>query len=138
MPDNFLTRDDKQGPKRRGIRVLPEAEHSIRIDLMGSDFIEVITAADISLAGVRISVFHGFKGYNLKERIDMLILLPTPVLHSITTTAKVVHIRDSFFGAEFVSLKKKDFKKLHEYIAYRLKNEGLIPRLLHALQRIKG
>jgi c-di-GMP-binding flagellar brake protein YcgR len=138
MPDNFLTRNDKQGPKRREIRVLPEAEHSIRIDLMGRDFIEVITAVDISLTGVKIDVFHGFKGYNLKDRIDMLVLLPTPVPHSITTTAKVVHIQNNFFGVEFVSLEKKDFKKLHEYIAYLLKNEGAKPRLLHALQRIIG
>ncbi len=137
MPGDLILRGNSQAGKRRVIRVSPEAGHAIRIDLMGSNFIEVIAATDISLAGVGINVFHGFEGYNLQDSVEMLMLLPPPVHHSISAKARVVHQRDNFFGAEFESLKRTDYRKLHEYIALRLKNSGLKLRLLHALQRFR-
>jgi hypothetical protein len=137
MPGDLILRGNNQASKRRVIRVPPEARHAVRIDLMGSNFIEVIAATDISLAGVGINVFHGFEGYNLHDRVEMLILLPLPVHHSISATVRVVHQQDRFFGAEFEGLKRRDYKKLHEYIAFRLKKAGPKLRFLHALQRFR-
>ncbi len=134
MPDNFTLRADNQSSKRRLIRLLPEEGHPIRIDLMGKNFIEVNIATDISLRGVGIDVAHGFEGYNLADKIEILILLPIPVSYTISATVRIVHIRDSFFGAEFERLERKDYKKLHAYIASRLLGESLKIRLLHQLR----
>lgn len=131
-----MFKGDNYTNNRRDIRVLPENASPIRIDLMGRDFIEVTHATDISLAGVGIHVLHGFKGYDLHDKVELLILLPIPVSHSIRTAARVVHLQGDFFGIEYDNIQRADYKKLHQYIAYRLENEKLDIRMRHAARRI--
>jgi len=134
MTDYYKNRTYEQVKKRRVIRVIPEKEHPIRIDLMGMNFIEVHYARDISLSGVGIKIVHEIEGYNLQDRVDLLIKLPPPASCSFTTPVRVIHKRDKFFGAEFESIQKKYYGMLHYYIAYRLKDESLKQRFLHKIR----
>jgi len=134
--DRLMFQGDKHTNNRRDIRVQPETASPIRIDLMGRDFIEVTHATDISLQGVGIQVLHGFKGYDLHDKVELLIMLPIPVSHSIRTAAHVVHLQGDLFGIEYENLQREDYKKVHQYIAYRLENETLNIKMRHALRRI--
>jgi hypothetical protein len=62
--------------RRKHPRVLPLARKPVEIQLMGSDFLEVLPAFDISLGGVGIRVDHPFSGYDLASEVRLLIKLP--------------------------------------------------------------
>jgi len=51
-----------------------------------------------------------------------------------TTPVRVIHKREKIFGAEFENLQRKDYVRLHDYIAYRLKDESFKQRLVHKIK----
>lgn len=117
-----MTNATHQPPeKRRTIRVTPEPDHPVHIDLIGNDFIKVTIAENVSKEGVGICVPHGFRGYNLDTLVDILVKLPGPIDYSFSTTVKITHLQGNNFGAQFESMEKEDRKNLHAYIEKQLK-----------------
>jgi hypothetical protein len=62
--------------KRRYVRVKPKPEEPVEVQLMGSNFIDVLYAKDISEGGIGIIVEHDFKDYDIGGLIDIIITLP--------------------------------------------------------------
>ena len=53
--------------RRQFLRVSPDKEHAVSIDINGEGFIDVLNAEDISLGGISVRVPHGFKHCDLHQ-----------------------------------------------------------------------
>jgi len=113
---------------RRNYRAQPEAHQPIRIDINGSNFIDVLHATDISLGGIGIIVAHGFEDCKIDAPVSVVVTLPAPNLVSITLTGKIRHLSDRKFGVSFVDMQAGHQKKLSDYLLYSLRNETWMTR----------
>lgn len=62
--------------RRRYPRALPLSTKPVEIQLMGTRFLDVVEAEDISERGLAIRVSHEFAGCNLESAVDLIITLP--------------------------------------------------------------
>jgi len=113
---------NRKKDKRQAIRVVPEADFPVRIDLMGDNLNETTTAVDVSNQGIGINVPLGFRGSDLDSLLKINIWLPEPTEYSFSATVKIIHQKGKGLGAQFERIEKKDAKKLHEYIEQQLKH----------------
>lgn len=130
------TNDQKKDERRKYIRVLPEHNHPISVDINGENFIEVLEAIDISEGGVGISVPYRFKGCYIDMPVTLVISLPQPVEYSFSVFGKIKHIANKKFGVVFLNIDKISLMKIRKYIAYRIRNESWIMRLKYKFRLI--
>ncbi|MCB1167537.1 MAG: PilZ domain-containing protein [Leptospiraceae bacterium] len=106
--------------KRRFVRVQPEAAAPVEVQLIGTDFIDILQAEDISEGGVRIIVPHAFQGCTIDAEIDLIITLPAA--KSFKASGRIKHIRadDTAFGVEFTDLPDHWRTELQSYVLQRL------------------
>jgi c-di-GMP-binding flagellar brake protein YcgR len=104
--------------RRKHPRVRPLVRKPVEIQLMGSDFLEVLSARDISLGGVGIRVDHAFSGYDLASEIQLLIKLPGK--RSFIANGRVRHkaTREGWeiYGVEFTRLPAEGEVDLAAYV----------------------
>ena len=104
--------------RRKHPRVLPLVRKPVEIQLMGSDFLEVLHAHDISVGGVGIRVDHAFSGYDLSSEIQLLIKLPGK--RSFIAQGLVRHKATKegweIYGVEFTSLPPEGETDLAAYV----------------------
>ncbi len=104
--------------QRKHPRVLPLVRKPVEIQLMGSDFLEVLVAHDISVGGVGIRVDHPFSGYDLSVEIQLLIKLPGK--RSFIAQGLVRHkaTKDGWeiYGVEFTRLPPEGEADLAAYV----------------------
>ncbi len=122
--------------KQRGLRVLPEKEHPVSIDINGENFLDIVRAIDISERGLGIRVPHEFKDCHIDKLVSLIVELPHPVNQHFTVQGKIRHKTDKVFGVTFIGLHGTERKKLQKYIAYRIKDEPLIVNLKFKLRAI--
>jgi hypothetical protein len=67
----FWSRD-----KRRFPRVQPHAAKPVEVQLLGTNFLEVVPAADISVSGIGICLDHEIVDYDLDHEIEIVVTLP--------------------------------------------------------------
>lgn len=124
--------------KRKHYRIIPDRENPIRVDLTGSNFIDIFHARDISIGGIRLQVNHRFKGCNLADEVSMVITLPHFRRQSLSVNGLIRHTNDNFFGVQFTNLSPKGLEMIHNYIRYRMRDEPTKERfkywLNHALK----
>jgi c-di-GMP-binding flagellar brake protein YcgR len=114
---------------RRHVRVKPERNRPIRIDINGLDFIDVFTATDISESGIGLVVPHRFQDCRIDQEISLVLTFPDPVQATVTTRARIRHVTEKSFGVQFVNLSEGERRTLRRYIAHRLQDEPLLLRL---------
>ncbi|GIX41970.1 MAG: hypothetical protein KatS3mg129_1703 [Leptospiraceae bacterium] len=107
--------------KRRYIRVKPKPEEPVEIQLVGSNFIDILNAKDISEGGVGIIVDHDFEGCDIGGLIDIIITLPKKKTFKVKGRIIHKHITDShFFGVEFINISEEARSMIKEYVQKRL------------------
>ena len=126
----------KKDERRKHIRVLPEHNYPISVDINGENFIEVLKAIDISEGGLGISVPSELKGCYTDMPVTLVISLPQPVEYLFSVLGKIKHVANKRFGVIFLNLDKTSLKKIRQYIAYRIKSESWIMRLKYKLRLI--
>lgn len=115
--------------QQRGLRVLPENEHPVHIDINGENFLDIVRAIDISERGLGIRVPHEFKGCHIDKLVSLIVELPHPIHQHFTAQGKIRHKTDKVFGVTFIGLHGAERKKLQQYIAYRIKDEPWLVNL---------
>jgi len=105
--------------QRHHDRVEIDADAPVRIDINGEDFIDVLSAVDISEGGLRLKVKHRFEGCNLDDPVSMVIQLPLPVSRHFSVMGRIMHISDDSFGVSFVGLSDDSRKLIRSYIRSR-------------------
>ena len=104
--------------RRKYPRVIPLARKPVEIQLMGSDFLEVLPAHDISAGGVGIRVDHAFSGYDLSSEIQLLIKLPGKrsfIAHGLVRH-KATKEGWEIYGVEFTRLPPEAEAELAAYV----------------------
>jgi len=86
---------------------------------MGSAFLEVLYALDISVGGMAIEVPHGFSEDDLSENVDLIITMPGS--RSFRVKGQIRHIsvgeESGKFGVEFAGLAATQRLHLEWYVA---------------------
>ncbi len=106
--------------KRDKVRVIPDPQHPVIIDLVGENFIDVLRAKDIGEGGLSVYVPYQFNGCAIDREIELIITLPQ--VRSFKTAGMIRHKgqkQDLYFGISFTRVEKKDLEKLKEYINER-------------------
>lgn len=89
---------------------------------MGNGFLEVLSARDISVGGLGISVGHKFEGCDTDSEVDLILTLgrarPFKTRGIIRHTSKSG--ADHIFGVQFTALSPDHAKAIEAYVATRL------------------
>jgi len=119
---------------RKKIRVIPEQGENIRIDLAGSNFLDIVYAKNISESGLGIWVPHRFEGCDLNQEVNFSVRLPPPIIHTFSFYSEI--IAHNNFGVVFRGLSKKDQNYIRQYIQSRLKENSWLKKIQHNLKLI--
>jgi len=105
--------------QRRHNRVETTFDAPVCIDINGEDFIEVLSAVDISEGGMGLNVVHRFEGCNLDDLVSMIVQLPAPVNSHFSAMGRIMHISNDAFGVAFVGLQEPARQKIRLYMDSR-------------------
>ncbi len=85
---------------------------------MGSNFLEVVPAADISEAGIGIRLDHGVDGYDFDHIIEIVVTIPgqRPFVVRGRVRSKSLRGQHHVLGVEFVRLSEDDRRKVIKYV----------------------
>lgn len=119
--------------RRRYIRVTPEPERPIRVDINGENFLDILYVSDISEGGIGFQVEHQFSGCAIERPVHFILDLPPPVSALISAEGSIRHVMDRAFGIEFGTLSREARHHIHDYIHYRLCRQSLLVRVAHSL-----
>jgi hypothetical protein len=119
--------------RRQHIRVRPEPEHPVRVDINGENFLDILHACDVSEGGIGFRVDHCFTGCAIERPVHFIIALPEPVNALVSAEGLLRHIGGRAFGIEFGPLSTVSQHALHEYVHHRLHSESLLMRMAHSL-----
>lgn len=116
--------------KRRYTRVQSEKNRPIRVDFNGENFLDILSADNISEGGLSLVVHHEFKGCKIDEPVSLIVTLPYPIEQSISVSGIIRYISVSHrvFGVAFQGLTDRDRRKIHQYISYRIKDRPWFTR----------
>jgi hypothetical protein len=115
---------------RQHKRVLPDGDQPVGVDINGENFVEILTAKDISVGGLSISVPHMFQGCDINTPVSVIVTLPAPVNKTFQVGGMIKHISNSLYGIEFTGLEDCWRKEIKKYISSRRSNESWTSRLL--------
>jgi hypothetical protein len=122
--DMYKTIDATSQNRRQFIRMTPEPDAPIRVDINGVDFIETLKAIDISEFGIGIVVPHGFHGCHVDQPASFVIHLPAPINKFFRAEGLIRHVRNNSFGVRFTNLNDKSRALVRQYIASGIKKRG--------------
>nr|PZN27449.1 MAG: hypothetical protein DIU78_05100 [Pseudomonadota bacterium] len=104
---------------RRALRVCPPPDAPVRVDVMGSGFLEVLFARDISVGGVGVFVPHDFVGCNTDNDVELIITIGSA--RPFKTRGRIRHRSHSetahFYGIEFLDLRPEQRALIEDYVS---------------------
>jgi c-di-GMP-binding flagellar brake protein YcgR len=105
--------------RRAHPRVHPKPGEPIEVQLMGTDFLDVLDVRDISAGGVGLLVPHLFEGCNIDAQIDVIIALPRE--RSFMVRGVIRHVSNgNLFGVQFTDLPDSARSRIQRYVAARI------------------
>jgi c-di-GMP-binding flagellar brake protein YcgR len=105
--------------RRAHPRVHPKPGEPIEVQLIGTDFLDVLDVRDISAGGLGLQVPHLFEGCNLDVQLDVVITLPRE--RSFMARGVIRHISNgTLFGLEFTNLSTAARSRIERYVAARI------------------
>lgn len=112
--------DYSQSNRRQHLRIKPERNSPIKVDINGEDFIEVLKAVDISVGGMGVNVSHMFEGCRIDKTVSVIVTLPVSGGRGFQVNGMIKHVKEQMFGIQFVDLSGANRKQIKKYIASRL------------------
>ena len=123
--------------RHRFIRVAPNQESPVRVDINGGGIIEVMKALDISEGGICIRVTHRFKGSDMDEPVSFIIYLPDPINQFFRVEGRIKHVRNDLFGVQFTNLSDKSRTLIRRYVARWLQKRRLWDFIRYSLHILR-
>jgi c-di-GMP-binding flagellar brake protein YcgR len=100
------------------LRVQADPSAPIRVDIMGRGFLDVLSARDISVGGLGITVPHGFAGCDIDSEVELIVTLgrnrPFKTRGAIRHNGKAGS--QQLFGVEFTALSPEQQQAIEAYI----------------------
>jgi hypothetical protein len=108
--------------KRKFPRVVPHETKPVQVHLMGTNFLEVLTAADISEGGIGIRVSHSFEGYDMDRQVEVVVSLPGAKAFMARGRLRSKSVRENthVFGVQFTYVADEGKELLSEYVTRML------------------
>jgi hypothetical protein len=106
------------------VRVRPDPDEPIEVQLMSENFLDIFEARDISVTGVGIYVPYRFEGCGLTSPVDLVITLPACI--PFLASGRLVHrtkTEREFFGVQFVDLSHSHRSMIARYVKKRLSSD---------------
>jgi c-di-GMP-binding flagellar brake protein YcgR len=104
--------------KRKHPRVVPLESAPIEVQIMGTGFLEVLYAEDISLGGMAVVVPHGFSEEELSESVELIVTMPGS--KPFKTRGTIRHIsrgsNSGRFGVQFQELSETQQAHIGWYV----------------------
>jgi hypothetical protein len=108
------------------VRVQADPSAPIRVDIMGRGFLDVLSARDISIGGLGISVPHGFAGCDIDSEVELIITLgrtrPFKARGAIRHHGRPGS--EHVFGVEFTTLSSEQQQAIEAYIGSCLRRRS--------------
>ena len=109
---DILVRD-----QRRFERVLPLPNAPVEIQIMGSTFLDVLHARDLSAGGVCVHVPHAFDGCNLADEVELVVKLPKRRAFLARGIVRRIDQRSTSFAVEFTRLGAHEKQLVEAYVS---------------------
>ncbi len=105
--------------RRAHVRVHPKPEEPIEVQLIGTDFLDVLEVRDISLGGLGLQVPHLFEGCDINAQLDVIITLSGE--RPFMARGTIRHISNgTTFGLQFTELPEPTRSRIERYVAARI------------------
>ena len=112
--------------QREHPRVTPAPGSRIEVHIMGTGFLEVLHARDISVAGIGVFVAHDFVGCATDDPVELVVKLGPE--KPFSARGVIVHMSkiagDHFFGLNFTQIGDDHLDKIRRYVERRLGQGG--------------
>ncbi len=105
--------------QRKSIRVYPEPDNPVEIQIMGEGFLDIFYARNISERGMGIEVPYKFEGCDIDKPIDIIITLPPEICFKARGVIKHSNAEltsRGIFGIELTSFEKGHEKDIKKYV----------------------
>ncbi len=108
------------------VRVRPEHDRPVEVQVMGPGFLDVFHARDVSQTGLGILVPHGFEGCDLLGDVELIVTLPGVPSFSASGMLRhrTRHGALSFFGVQITRMAERDRRALRAYVTARHAEES--------------
>ncbi len=110
--------------QRQKQRVRPGLGDPVEIQIMGTDFLDIFLARDVSETGMGIEVPYKFEGCDIDHPIELIITLPPDncfKASGIIRHSDVKLSKQGIFGVEFISIQHGHENDIKIYINEMLK-----------------
>jgi c-di-GMP-binding flagellar brake protein YcgR len=105
--------------RRAHSRVRPKPGEPIEVQLIGTDFLEIVEVRDISAGGLGLQVTDVFQGSSLDAQVDVIITLPRE--RPFSARGLIRHVsNEKMFGVEFTELPEPARSRIERYVAARI------------------
>jgi len=104
--------------QRRYPRVRPHPAKPVEVQLLGTNFLEVVSAADISEAGIGIRLEHGVEGYDFDHLVEIVLTIPgqRPFVVRGRVRSKSMRGNHHVLGVQFTHLPVQDRRTISQYV----------------------
>jgi hypothetical protein len=93
---------------------------------MGEEFLDVLSARDISVGGVAVCVPHDFQGCDIDRPVELLIKIGRE--KPFTARGVIRHLSKNtgnhFFGVQFTQIAAEHVEQIRHYVEHRLAEGG--------------
>ncbi len=122
MQNNRAAPYQSTAEKRRHPRVIPLASHPVEVQIMGSGFLDILTAEDICVGGMAVHVPHGFSPEELSESVKLIVKVPGAKCFMATGTIRHIsgESHGGKFGIEFTNLEEAHRAIIERYVQHML------------------
>ena len=83
---------------------------------MGSTFLDVLRARDLSVGGVCVHVPHAFDGCNLDDEVELVVKLPKRRAFLARGIVRRIDQRSTSFAVEFTRLGEPEKQLIEAYV----------------------
>lgn len=128
-----MSKENASRNLRRFLRIKPDSDAPVKVDINGDDFIEVVKAVDISEGGIRVTVPHRFAGCHIDQPVSFIISLPRPIGKHISLEGRIKHVHADSFGVSFSNMGEHERRFIRRYIAEWLKRRSFWDYLRYTL-----
>ncbi len=111
--------------RRPARRVRPSRVAPVRIQIIGSNSIDILHARDISVTGLSVYVEHRFAGCDIDQPVELVVTLPGR--RTFVTRGVIRHVTrqnepSTYFGVEFSALSSRHRSEIEGFIQESLED----------------
>ena len=108
------------------LRVRPLSTEPVEVQIIGSDFLDIVHVRDIGLGGVGVWIPHGFGGCDTSTAVELILTLPSRKSFQVEGLIRhhsAVDEQKGFFGVKFLHLSRPQRKRIEEYLRGRIEQD---------------